>query len=354
MARIARVVAPGIPHHITQRGNRRMKTFFCEADYREYLHLMAQWCNRCKVLIWSYCLMPNHVHLIAVPETEEGLRKAIGEAHRRYTRSINFQKGWKYENFSLVAGHTWSTLMDLKIIPEGLTEPTVSGVIFMRQPQVRVSQAFESGLALHAALEDPNSDDVFDSSSNQEKNITNIPDLVAGVEYGKKDVGHLRLNGILRDIEVRMPQGGKETNHAWGLALSGHLKLLERDVWRFNGVYGKGLGRYLLGIQSAAGSAIDANDNDFELRDNWGVMTAYEHHWNDSFRSSALAGYARSKPLGWQPGDTFESSIYASANLMWEVLPYLTFGVEYAYGQRENKDDSDLDNHRLSLGLQFC
>ena len=99
MARLARVVVPGILHHITQRGNRRMKTFFGEADYREYLHLMAQWCNRCKVQIWSYCLMPNHVHLITVPGTEDSLRRAIGEAHRRYTRYINFQKGWK--------GHLW-------------------------------------------------------------------------------------------------------------------------------------------------------------------------------------------------------------------------------------------------------
>ena len=99
MARIARVVAPGIPHHITQRGNRRMEVFFQEADYREYLSLMAEWCNRCKVKIWSYCLMPNHVHLIAVPESADGLRRAIGEAHRRYTRYINFQKGWK--------GHLW-------------------------------------------------------------------------------------------------------------------------------------------------------------------------------------------------------------------------------------------------------
>ncbi len=99
MARIARVVVPDIPHHITQRGNRRMETFFSESDYREYLYLMAEWCNRCKVQIWSYCLMPNHTHLIAVPESEEGLGRAIGEAHRRYTRYINFQKGWK--------GHLW-------------------------------------------------------------------------------------------------------------------------------------------------------------------------------------------------------------------------------------------------------
>ena len=99
MARLARVVVPGIPHHITQRGNRRLETFFNEADYHEYLHLMAQWCNLCRVRIWSYCLMPNHVHLIAVPGSEGSMHKAIGEAHRRYTRYINFQKGWR--------GHLW-------------------------------------------------------------------------------------------------------------------------------------------------------------------------------------------------------------------------------------------------------
>jgi putative transposase len=78
MARIARVVVPGIPHHVTQRGNRRMDTFFSEADYREYLSLMAEWCNRCKVQVLAYCLMTNHVHLIVVPESTDGLRRAIG------------------------------------------------------------------------------------------------------------------------------------------------------------------------------------------------------------------------------------------------------------------------------------
>ena len=95
MARIARVVVLGQPHHITQRGNRKQQTFFCDDDYRAYISLMAEWCNRCDVKIWAYCLMPNHVHLIAVPESGDGLRKAIGEAHRRYTRHINFQKGWR-------------------------------------------------------------------------------------------------------------------------------------------------------------------------------------------------------------------------------------------------------------------
>jgi len=99
MARIARIVAPGYPHHITQRGNRRQPTFFCDEDYLVYIDLMAQWCRHYKVAIWAWCLMPNHVHLIAVPETPEGLTRAIGEAHRRYTRHINFRENWR--------GHLW-------------------------------------------------------------------------------------------------------------------------------------------------------------------------------------------------------------------------------------------------------
>jgi len=99
MARLARVVVPGLPHHITQRGNRRQPTFFGDDDYAAYVELMAEWCAEEGVEIWAYCLMPNHVHLIAVPDSAEALRRAVGEAHRRYTRRINFRQGWR--------GHLW-------------------------------------------------------------------------------------------------------------------------------------------------------------------------------------------------------------------------------------------------------
>ncbi len=96
---MARVVAPGVPHHVTQRGNRRQETFFRPEDYALYREIMADWCGREGVRIWAYCLMPNHVHLIAVPETEAALRRAIGEAHRRYTLHINAREDW--------TGHLW-------------------------------------------------------------------------------------------------------------------------------------------------------------------------------------------------------------------------------------------------------
>lgn len=95
MARLARVVVPGVPHHITQRGNRRLDVFFEDADYEAYIELMRESCRRWGVQIWGYCLMTNHVHLIAVPKTADALAPAIGEAHRRYTRHVNFRQGWR-------------------------------------------------------------------------------------------------------------------------------------------------------------------------------------------------------------------------------------------------------------------
>ena len=94
MARMARVVVPDYPHHVTQRGNRRQKTFFCDDDHQYYIELIADYSKQSETDVWAYCLMPNHVHIVMVPKEEDGLRATLGEAHRRYTRYINFRKGW--------------------------------------------------------------------------------------------------------------------------------------------------------------------------------------------------------------------------------------------------------------------
>ena len=95
VARLARVVVPFYPHHITQRGNRRQRVFFSEQDYHDYIELMIAAKARSGVEVWAYCLMPNHVHFVVTPTTQEGLREFFGEAHRRYTRKINFREGWR-------------------------------------------------------------------------------------------------------------------------------------------------------------------------------------------------------------------------------------------------------------------
>jgi putative transposase len=92
MARLARVVIPGHPHHVTQRGNGRARTFFADGDYQLYRDLLATHCRANAVKVWAWCLMPNHVHLILVPSDPDGLRRALARVHRAYAGVIQARR----------------------------------------------------------------------------------------------------------------------------------------------------------------------------------------------------------------------------------------------------------------------
>jgi len=89
MPRIARVVAVGVPHHITQRGNNRQRVFFKDEDRSRYLELLKRYAAEFDLTVLAYCLMPNHVHLIATPNGEQSLAKAIGRTNLVYTQHVN-------------------------------------------------------------------------------------------------------------------------------------------------------------------------------------------------------------------------------------------------------------------------
>lgn len=99
MPRIARIVVPGIAHHVTQRGNRRQDVFFSEIDYKRYLEWLEKYAHDYRLKIWAYCLMTNHVHLVAVPEAEDSLTKTLRNLHTRHSNRINSERGWQ--------GHLW-------------------------------------------------------------------------------------------------------------------------------------------------------------------------------------------------------------------------------------------------------
>lgn len=92
MARLARVVIPGLPHHVTQRGNGRQRVFFGDDDYALYLRLLAESCKAAGVACWAYGLMPNHIHAILVPSDKDGLRAALAPVHRRYAGLVNARR----------------------------------------------------------------------------------------------------------------------------------------------------------------------------------------------------------------------------------------------------------------------
>ncbi|MCX6566577.1 MAG: transposase [Candidatus Aminicenantes bacterium] len=117
MPRIARVVVPNCPHHITNRGNRRQAIFFGDEDKKLYLRLLLRYGDLFGLKFWAYCLMHNHVHLIAVPLKSDSMNLTIREAHKKYTSQVNLQMNWRgslwqgrYYSFPLEDIHLYRAL----------------------------------------------------------------------------------------------------------------------------------------------------------------------------------------------------------------------------------------------------
>ena len=117
MPRIARVVIPGIPHHVTQRGNRQMDVFRSVSDRKLYLSLLTHYGQLHGLRVLAYCLMDNHVHLVLIPERAESLCLALKPLHLRYAQEYNHRTGqsgilWQGRYYSCPLGerHTWAAI----------------------------------------------------------------------------------------------------------------------------------------------------------------------------------------------------------------------------------------------------
>jgi putative transposase len=124
MPRIARAIAVGCAHHITQHGNNRQDVFFVDEDRRVYLELLQEQAGKYGLEILAYCLMTNHVHLVAIPHEEEALAQAVGRTHFRYTQYVNRlhrRSGhlWqgRFYSCALDGRHLWLALKYVELNP---------------------------------------------------------------------------------------------------------------------------------------------------------------------------------------------------------------------------------------------
>ena len=124
MARFARVVVTDFPHHLTHRGNRRDDVFFSREDRDVYRSWLLAYAARYKLEIWAYCLMTNHVHLLAVPRREDSIARAVGRAHMRHARRVNRLNSWtghlwanRFYSTALDEAHLWAAVKYIELNP---------------------------------------------------------------------------------------------------------------------------------------------------------------------------------------------------------------------------------------------
>ncbi len=150
MPRVARIVIPNVVHHVTQRGNNREDVFFEDDDRRLYLGLLAENAARFSVDLLGYCLMTNHVHLVAIPRREDSLAKAIGRTDYVYTRHVNRARDRE--------GHLWKNRFYSCALDE---KHTVAAMRYVERNPVRaglVAQPWDypwSSARAHVGGKDP-------------------------------------------------------------------------------------------------------------------------------------------------------------------------------------------------------
>jgi putative transposase len=153
MSRIARVVIPGLPYHVTQRGNRRENVFFCEADWRKYLELALGYSMQFSLQILAYCLMTNHLHLVCIPLLASSLAKVFKPVHGRYAQYFNRRFGicgrlWQGRFFScpMDNDHLWAAIRYVE------RNPVRAGIVERAEDYPWSSAAAHCGMRLDQIL----------------------------------------------------------------------------------------------------------------------------------------------------------------------------------------------------------
>ena len=182
MARMARLVIPGIPHHVTQRGNGRAPTFFSDDDYALYRDLLAEHCAAAGVEVWAWVLMPNHAHLILTPSDEDGLRAALARTHRRYAGHIHAREKR--------SGHFWQGRFGCVAMDEA---HLAAAVVYVARGPVRarlVDRARDwRWSSVHAHLGTATDDGITTTAPVAER----FPDLAARIAAGEDEAMSARL-----------------------------------------------------------------------------------------------------------------------------------------------------------------
>ncbi len=196
MPRLARTVTARVPYHITQRGNRRESVFFTDEDYMAYLGWLKDYAERSKADILAYCLMTNHVHLVAVPESDDGLHHLLKPLHMRYAQRINRAKGWK--------GHLWQGRFFSSALDETYLWAAVRYVERnpVRAKIVRKPENYRwSSAAAHCGLID---DPVLTRKSSWVRQFAEIGDWSAWLAEGDEPQA---LEVLRRNVERGLPCG---------------------------------------------------------------------------------------------------------------------------------------------------
>jgi hypothetical protein len=254
----------------------------------------------------------------------------------------------------VLAGKTWSTMVDNRATPEEIDFEGINGRIQARQPQIRYFPSFGRDMDLLIGLEDP-APDVTGG-----RGVSQYPDIVVSVRRNWADRWHVKTGLLLRQIEATwdLDSSVSDTEFGWGLSVSGKVGLEiwdERDNILFQFNYGDGLGRYINDLQEVGGQDAVFNPltGELETLNVFSSYVAYQHWWRESLRSTLTYSWVDVDNLSFQDDSAYARTDRAIINLLWSPVARVDVGGELLWGRRENKDGASGTARQIQFGAKY-
>ena len=244
-------------------------------------------------------------------------------------------------------GQTWSTFMDTAALAESVDFlPSPEGIVFIRQAQVRYTAG-----NVQIALENPESyvtNGGTDAANRTDGDVGILPDLTANMKL-KVEGGHLRLNGLFRQISVDEP-GIDQSEFGYGLGISGKIKVGSTDDVRFSANYGDGMGRYTsLGLVKD-GILINGS---IQTVKSFAISGAYRHVWNEKSSSNIILSMADIDNPNGAAGTENKGSSSIQINYLFRPVKQVSYGIMYLGGSRETENGEDGKLNRIQASAKY-
>jgi hypothetical protein len=255
------------------------------------------------------------------------------------------------EIYNVVLGQTFSVFEDPDAWPDTVDYEGPNSAVFARRPLIRYLWQINKHWEMNFGLEKPGAE-VDTSIDPNAVGVDHAPDGGLNVRWESKDIGHVQLGAIFRDIGVKGPIVESQSTFGWGVNLAGAFNLSENDSVQAQVTYGEGIFRYFNDDFVNNDAAFDKS-GELTAIPAFGGMIGFTHKWTDDLRSTASYGYVQLHNEFSQGPHAYHLTHYASLNLVWQLRKRLSIGFEGLYGHKEEKDGNDGDAFRLQLGIVY-
>ena len=248
----------------------------------------------------------------------------------------------------LLAGKTWSQLVDEDAFIETLDFAGADSGTLLRAPQIRFTFPISESIQWRLGVEENIGETLSPTVAGQIRN--RFPALASGIRLGSA-LNHIYCLGAIAETRFVPDAGPDQTETAWAVGLSARFAIGAQDSFIGRMIGGDGANSLVTDDDFITPTGVLVPAGQIQVLTEYFWAIAYQHYWRDDLRSNFVFRHAQADNAPGQVGTEFRSLQYLATNLIWRPVDPVDIGVEYLFGQRESKDRRRADANRLQFSF---